>query len=351
MAVRSPQSAEFLEKRLQSLAGHYISWSLGGIAVIYALLAGLHTLQDFDLGWQLATGRWVFEHHHVFSTDIFSYTANGQPWIYPALSGLIFYVCSLLGGYGLICWLGALASAATIAVMIRRNSLATSAFAVLAVPLIANRTQPRAEMFTTVLFAASLTLLWRHYRRGRSPLWLLPILMLFWVNLHLGFIAGLAIALAYLLLELIDLPFASKMLSAAGRLRRACPWLMLSAIATLLNPWGPGIYTAILRQQRVQAVHNLWIVEWEGVRPSWGSLHQAIDWRDPQSSFWWLALATLVCVFFAIWRKQWGAAILLAVSIYFGMEHVRLQALFACITVVVGGSVIDGTCSSARPAT
>ena len=90
--------------------------------------------------------------------------------------------------------MGAAASAATVAVMFRRNSLATSALAVVAVPLIANRTQPRAEMFTTVLFAAFLALLWRHYRTGRSPLWLLPVLMLLWANLHLGFISGLVLA-------------------------------------------------------------------------------------------------------------------------------------------------------------
>ncbi len=351
MAARPPQSAVPSRQRLRSVALHYASWCLVAIAITYALLAGLHTLQDFDLGWQLATGRWVFEHHHVFSTDVFSYTATGQPWIYPALSGLIFYLCFLAGGYGLLSWMGAAASAATVAVMFRRNSLATSALAVVAVPLIANRTQPRAEMFTTVLFAAFLALLWRHYRTGRSPLWLLPVLMLLWANLHLGFISGLALAAAYLSLELIDLPFESRRQPALRRLRQAWPWLALSALGTLLNPWGPGIYTAILRQQRVQSVHNLWIVEWESVRPSWGSLHQAFDWRDPQSSFWWLTAAALVCILAAIWRKQWGGAILLAVSVYVAMQHVRLQALFACMTVVVGGAVIEDALRASDGAT
>src|ERR1035438_2077081 len=56
---------------------------LAAIALAYAFLAGLHTLSEPDLGWQLATGRWVAQHHRIFSTDVFSYTAYGGPWIYP----------------------------------------------------------------------------------------------------------------------------------------------------------------------------------------------------------------------------------------------------------------------------
>src|ERR1700739_3992148 len=88
-----------------------LAWILTGVALIYALLAGLHTLQDFDLGWQLATGRWVLQHHQIFSTDVFSYTARGAPWIYPVLSGILFYLTYLAGGYALLCWMGAAASA------------------------------------------------------------------------------------------------------------------------------------------------------------------------------------------------------------------------------------------------
>ena len=80
---------------------------LAAIALLYAFLAGLRTLSDPDLGWQLATGRWVAQHHHIFSTDVFSYTAQGEPWIYPVGSGLVFYAAYLLGGYALISWIGA----------------------------------------------------------------------------------------------------------------------------------------------------------------------------------------------------------------------------------------------------
>jgi len=320
-------------------------WALSAIVVAYALIAGLHTLQDFDLGWQLATGRWVFEHHRVFSTDVFSYTAAGQPWIYPAFSGLIFYLTYLAGGYAMLSWLGALASAGTAALLLRRDNLASAALALVAVPLIANRTQPRAEMFSTILFAAFLALLWRHYRTVRSRLWLLPLLMVLWVNLHPGFIAGLALVAGYLALEGFDLALRSRRKQAAARLRRAAPWLGLTTIATLVNPWGASVYGALLQQEKAQALHNLWVVEWEKVPLSWASVHQALDGRDPQSSFWWLLAVLVVCLGFALWRKQWGATVLLAAAAYAGLQHIRMQALFACVVVVVGGDVLAGSWS------
>ncbi len=315
-------------------------WIVAAFAVIYGFLGGLHTLQDFDLWWQLAMGRWVAQHHQVFSTDVFSYTAAGQPWIYPVLSGLIFYACFLAGGYAVLSWLGAVACAGTVALLLRRNSLAVSALALIAVPPIANRTQPRAEMFTTVLFAAFLALLWKHHRAGGGRLWLLPLLMVLWVNLHPGFVAGLALCIAYLALEGLHLPRVNERSATLLRLRDARLWLALTFVATLINTWGPKIYLTLFRQQSAQAFHNLWVAEWEGIQPSWASLHQAANWRDPQTSLWWLAAAALAGICFAIWRRQFGSALVLAVAIYFASQHLRLQALFACVVVVVAGPLI-----------
>ena len=317
-------------------------------AVVYAFLAGFHTVQDFDLGWQLATGRWVVQHHRVFSVDVFSYTASGQPWIYPVLSGTTLYLVYLTGGYALLTWLGAFASAGTVALLLRRNSLAVAALALVAAPLIANRTQPRAEMFTTVFFPAFLTLLWRYHRSGNARLWLLPVLMVLWVNLHPGFVAGIALCLAYVLLELLSFPIDARS-EKSVRLRKACPWLAATVAATLINPWGPFVYSAVWMQQRAQALHTAWVVEWQSVRVSWANLIQALQWRDPQSSFWWLALVAVVAIGIALWRRQWGAVLLLAAAVYLGIQHMRLQALFACIVVVVGGGIVEDLVDARTP--
>jgi tetratricopeptide (TPR) repeat protein len=303
-------------------------------------------LQDFDLGWQLATGRWIVQHHQIFSTDVFSYTAHGAPWVYPVLSGIIFYLIYLAGGYALLSWMGAAACAGTVALLLRRDNIVGLILALVAVPLIANRTQPRAEMFTTVLFAAFLSLLWRHYlighqRLGRSSLWLLPVLMVAWVNLHLGFVAGLALCCAYVLLELLDLLLLDTRTAPRTRLRSAWPWLALTGFATLVNPWGASIYLALASQERAQKLHTSWVVEWESIRPSWTSLRQALDWRDPQSSFWWLLAIALVCIGISLARRRWGVVLLLLGSSYLTIQHVRMKGLFACVAVLVGGFVLE----------
>src|SRR5579871_6454134 len=87
--------------------------TLTAAAVVCAFLAGLRTLAEFDLGWQMATGRWIVTHHQIPSTELFSYTAAGQPWIYPVGAGIIFYALYLLGGYAALSWLTACTSAAT----------------------------------------------------------------------------------------------------------------------------------------------------------------------------------------------------------------------------------------------
>ncbi|MFZ0795324.1 MAG: hypothetical protein WAM65_16265, partial [Candidatus Korobacteraceae bacterium] len=213
------------------------------LALIYAFLAGLRTVQDFDLGWQMATGRWVIQHHHVPSVDVLSYTMHGQPWMYPVGCGIVFYLAYLLGGYALISWIGAAACVGSVALLLRRGSAAGAAIAILAVPLIAARTTPRADMFTIVLFAVFLSLLWENYQTGKARLWLLPLLMVAWVNLHFGFASGLALVVAYVAAELLEGIFGAERRQAAlQKLRRASPWLLATGLATLVNPWGWSIY-------------------------------------------------------------------------------------------------------------
>ena len=91
--------------------------SLVAIALAYAFLAGLRTVADFDLGWQLATGRYILQHHLIPSTEVFSYTAHGNPWLYPPFSGVIFYLLYLAGGYAALSWLSAVACCATVAIL------------------------------------------------------------------------------------------------------------------------------------------------------------------------------------------------------------------------------------------
>ena len=313
--------------------------ALIALALVYALLAGLKTVADFDLGWQLATGRYIVEHHSIPSTDVLSSTARGNEWIYPPGSGVILYAVSHFGGWTALSWLNALACMAVVALLIFNGGTLTAVLAILAVPAIDYRTEPRSEMFTTVLFAAFLSLLWRHHRGQRARLWLLPILMALWVNLHTGFAAGLALVAGYALLELLELPFATRRAAALTRLRAAAPWCALSALATLANPWGYRIFAALLRQNAAGELHAAFIGEWSSVRLNFTALAQMVDLRNPASGDWILLLVAAVAILAALGRQQLGPAALLAGGAYLSLEHIRFQALFAILVVTIAGSL------------
>lgn len=320
---------------------------LASIAILYAFLAGFYTLTSFDLGWQLATGRWIVQHHQIPSTEIFSYTANGQPWIYPVASGILFYFAYLLGGYSLLCWLGALACAGTVTILLRFRSAMSAAIAIFAIPIIAARTSPRADMFTVLLFAAFLGILWQHLQGGKARLWLLPVLMVFWVNLHLGFLAGLALLAAYTGFEFLQMLQKDLKSAASSRLRDALPWITATVFATLLNPWGWNLYRALLRQEAAMGSHSQQIGEWIAIPLSRAGFFHALSLQKPDAAVYFLLEIAIVAVLVALFQRQFASAILLCIAVWFGVRHLRLEALFACLVIVIAGPVLSRAVSTA----
>jgi tetratricopeptide (TPR) repeat protein/heme exporter protein D len=319
--------------------GRALFYLLCAVALVYALLAGLKTIAEFDLGWQMAIARWAVQHHQIPSVDVLSYTAAGQPWIYPIGAGLIFYGLFVLGGYAALSWLAAVACVGIVAILVRRGSAVTAALAILAVPLITSRTTPRAEMFTMVLFAAFLSLLWQEHETGAARLWLLPILMAAWVNLHPGFIAGLGLLGAYVMVEALDMLQPGLRSSAAGRLRRAWPWLAATLVATLLNPWGWNVFRVIARQEAAMGAHSQLILEWAPIPMNWTHIRNGLSLRDPDE-FYLLLLFVILALAIAVLRRQIGAGILLCGATYFPIRHMRFTGLFSIVAVMIGGAVL-----------
>lgn len=318
----------------------WLRLSLVGLALLYAFFAGLRTVSDFDLGWQMATGRYIVQHHHIPSTTLFNYTTPDSPWVYPPLSGVIFYLLFWIGGYSALSWLSATACMATVALAAWRGGRVNAALAILAIPAIAFRTLPRADLFTTVLFAAMLVLLWRYYEGHAIRMWLLPVAMFFWANLHHGFVAGLALIGAYAFMELCDLAFTDRRLASWARLRKVAPWLGISVAATLVNPWGMGIFAALERQNKVTQPLTNFIGEWSGVHFNTLAMHEALSPRDPASADWWILGLAAVTILICIWKKRLGPGILLAVLLYESIEHLRFQAIFGVLVAVIGGSLL-----------
>lgn len=316
-----------------------------------ALAAGLRTVSDPDMGWHIATGRYVVQHHRIPSTDILSYTAAGKPWIYPPFGGVLLYlIYKVAGCIGLSCFC-ALACVGTVAYLVRHRHLSELALAMCAIEPIAFRTGPRADLFNTVFFALFLGELWNFHRGSgdRKYLWLLPVIMLFWVNVHPGFVLGLAVIGAYLLFEACDLPLSERHDEAIERLRQAWPWLVGTFAVTLLNPWGPQLYRASLTlaglggQQRAGYNTSAFIGEFLPVPVSSHLLRQLVDLRHPENGYAWLMVIAILVIGLSLWRKQPGVAIVQALALYLSLQHVRYIGLFCIATAIIGATTLNDT--------
>jgi tetratricopeptide (TPR) repeat protein len=312
---------------------------LSTVVIGYSFLTGLRPIEGDDLFFLLNTARWVVQHHAISWNDVFSYTAQGEPWIYPIGGGLLFYAGWAIGGYGLLSFFGAAGSAATAALLLRKGSIISAVVAVIAVPLISERCQVRADLFTTILTAAFLSLLWHYHDTGKAWLWLLPVLMVIWVNTHLGFFIGLGLIGAYIIAELLELLVSMPTSAAAQRLRRALPWLLASFGATLLNPWGWNIYEGVYRQ--LSSPQLGWISEWAPVPLNWTMLSMSASLGDIRGAILVSMLIATGTAVIAVLRKQLGAASLLLSAVVAPAGHVRSEALLGIVNVIVGGGVLN----------
>jgi tetratricopeptide (TPR) repeat protein len=360
--VTREQRAKFKGKRQADsppalrISPKQAGYALVVAACVYAFLAGFHTIMDPDLGWHMATGRYVLEHHVIPATDVLSYTSYGAPWIYPPLAGILLFLTHSWTGYAGLTWLCALTCLALVAVMVRKpqhlGSLCSAILAVICVPLLAQRMLPRPDLFTHLFFAAFLIILWRFYENGASPkagaqqhpLWLLPLLMVLWVNIHPGFIAGFAVIGGYLLLEAFELADRSKRAMAAKRLKQTWPVFVATLLATLLNPFGLKIYQASLLLTGAKGHSDptgFLVRELQPVKLSFAAIRGVLDWRDPGSSFLWAAIAALTAFTLALRRRRFGPAAFLLLAIYVGFQKIRYLGLFAIVVIVIGGSVFE----------
>jgi hypothetical protein len=110
---------------------------------------------------------------------------------------------------------------------------------------------------------------------------------------------------------------------------------------TFANPWGWRIYEAIVRQNEVMRVHSAFIGEWSGAHLNWLALRQAVDVRNPASADWWLLAVAGLAVLVAVGKKRGGPVVLLLAGMYLSVQHIRFQALFAALAVVIGGTKLS----------
>ena len=192
---------------------------------------------DGDVSWHIATGRWILQ-HGIPSTDPFSHTMPGHPWVaHEWLPDLIFAAAFNLGGYpgvAAIVGLALLALFAIVALPLRRQVAAPAlVITMLAMVIVlAPFTLARPHILVWPLVAGWTAMLLHYRDSGRAPPLPFALLMTVWTNMHGSFPLGLVIAGSIALDALVKAGWDRTLLVR---------WLLFglaSAAAALLNANG-----------------------------------------------------------------------------------------------------------------
>ena len=198
---------------------------------------------DMDFWWHVRTGQLIAETGVVPTADPFSYTATDRPWVvHEWLWDLGVFRLTDVGGYRLAVVVSAtlvLLAYLVLYRLLRRlgaNEILSAVLvlwaAALALPNLGVRPREITHLFLAVYLHQVLL-----YRAGKvRRLWLLPLLMVLWVNLHGAFALGLAV------LGLVTLGETVRWRYRGGPSPRHL-WVVFGATvaAVAVNPHGPWL--------------------------------------------------------------------------------------------------------------
>jgi hypothetical protein len=276
-----------------------------------------------DVWWQLAGGRWLCQHHSLPREDPFSFTAGQAAWLnHEWLAEVGMYGLMAAGGLGLLHAVRLLLVIATFMCMAWAArqaaveepdhwSLAAASLVALLNSAYASFFDVRPYLLTYLFLAMTMgagLALWR----SRSPwcAWLLPLVFLFWANVHSGVVIGGVVLLV---------------LSALGGEQRR-RLLVVSAVclaASLCNPYGIDVWTFPLDFYQ----GTLWgrfLNEW--ARP---------DLLGAQLPFLLYWIATLALAFALRRRLVLPYLVVLGAVAVLSMTAWRHQPLFGLVSVPV----------------
>lgn len=322
-------------------------------ALLTATYATSINVADPDLWGHVQYGKDVIEDGRIHETTTYSFTAVGFRWInHENLAELTFAsIVESLGPIGLLVF-KFLLSALVFGLIISRahrqqvHLLVITATILLVANAISYFWSIRPQLLTFTYFTLMVALLnycfrgwndqWQLHRSSPEDLerykagawrpieynsarlrclWIAPVIFFFWANSHGGFVAGIALYVAYLGLRSIEtwMRFGKH---GFGLIRRFALMSTVAVLATLINPYGPGLHTWLLQslgQPRPE------ITEWAAT-----NFLGENGWR-----FGLLVLAGFFSLLFTRKSRDFTHLVILGLTLWQAIEHHRHVPFFA----------------------
>jgi hypothetical protein len=291
----------------------------------------LYRLREFrvdpDLWWHIKVGQDIVRNHHWPTSDPYSFTVSGTPWM--AYEWLGDVAIGFIARYGLQALEGllmALAALITIALycygsLSARNAKAGFVSAMLVTFFAAANFNLRPQMFGA-LFLAITAIVLELFQQGRPKALLgLPPLFLLWINTHGSWIVGLGVIVVTLLGGLFAFRIGgAESVRWTERQRIQLELALLGAVAALgITPYGTRLATYPFLVASSLPLNMKFVEEWFPMPfdQSWGKFFLALL----------VGTVALMTVYqFKFRLQQWILAI---GGVVMACLHVRFVLLFA----------------------
>jgi hypothetical protein len=325
--MQRPAIVVFADADRDRRAAHAGRLAWVGAAAIVILVLAVQPFRNTDVWWNLALGRLITSSgipaHEPFSFLPATHAWIGQQWLYQVTLAGLFGA----GGAGLASLAMALVAVAAVvlaALSVPGASRVTGPWlflAMLVTGVVLTGVVGVSSAEITVLGVAIVLFVISRWREGRAAaIWGLPPLVLVWANMDGGFAAGLLILVGALLWLRPAAPAHRRQLAVA---------IVVSAIAALANPLGPGIYTSVIA----------------GVLNPGAAAHLA-GWASPNFHEWPARLFEAeVILVMVLWTVSGGpdrfSAIVgfgLLMATLFAQENLGIFAIFVAPQLAVHGA-------------
>jgi hypothetical protein len=213
-------------------------------------VAGKGMLADADTGYHIRAGEYILDTFSVPKSDIFSHLSPPIPWTaHEWLSEAVMAIVHRLSGLTGVVLFFSFFIALTYSLLFRAvRAQGGNLIVALVLVLLAVTSSQMHWLARPHVFSLLITLVWCHvlniYQyRDRNCLYLLPPLMLLWVNLHGGFVMGFVLLGVYLAANLawaVSLEGGERKMASkkAGYLALTA---LAAVLASLVNPYGHHI--------------------------------------------------------------------------------------------------------------
>ncbi len=237
------------------------------MAVLLVFIMAARTPMDGDMWWHLRAGQETILQRSPLLADTFSFTRAGEPWINHSWLSQVGMAAlfSWQGFYGLTIGVAVLAVGSLLFVLLQMEgpSMLKAFLLIFAGVVSAPVWSPRPQTVSLLMLAAVSYVLFLYKRRGINRLWVLPLVMMVWSNLHGGYVLGFLYVGSMLAGEVVNhvLGYKGEEIISWKRLVVLLTWTVGSGLVVLVNPNGLNMWRIPFQTVGVQVLQSF-IAEW-----------------------------------------------------------------------------------------